>query len=111
MVIDFLWMDRKRRWGLPLSFTIYYLGEDRLFVTTGLFFVRDQQLLLSQVKTIFVQRSFIQWFFGVGTVTVVPYDANTPSVELVNVRNPRRVKELIHRQVKKNTPIIGTLPD
>ena len=29
--IEYLWKDRKRHFGLPLSFTRYSLSEDRLF--------------------------------------------------------------------------------
>ena len=33
--MNFLWNDRRRRMGLPLSFTRYALTEDRLFLDTG----------------------------------------------------------------------------
>ena len=32
--IQYLWKDRKRFFGLPLSFTQYRLSEDRLFCET-----------------------------------------------------------------------------
>lgn len=31
--IAYLWQDRKRVFGLPLSFTRYRLSEDRLFLS------------------------------------------------------------------------------
>ena len=34
--IEYLWKDRKRRLGLPLSFTRYSLSEDRLFCELSL---------------------------------------------------------------------------
>ena len=33
--IEYLWKDRKRHLGLPLSFTRYRLSEDRLFCETA----------------------------------------------------------------------------
>ena len=33
--IQYLWKDRKRYFGLPLSFTRYSLSEDRLFCEKG----------------------------------------------------------------------------
>lgn len=33
---DLVWSDRKRNWlGLPWTFTVYGLTEDRLFIKTG----------------------------------------------------------------------------
>ena len=31
------WYDRKRHFGLPISFTKYYIHEDRFFNETGFF--------------------------------------------------------------------------
>ena len=33
--MDTIWTDRKRHFGLPISFTKYSLSEDRLFRETG----------------------------------------------------------------------------
>ena len=41
--IEYLWQDRKRHLGLPLSFTKYSLSEDRLFVTEGFLNIRDDE--------------------------------------------------------------------
>ena len=44
--IEYLWQDRKRYFGLPLSFTRYAMSEDRLFLSTGLFSIRDDVVIL-----------------------------------------------------------------
>ena len=41
--MNFLWNDRRRRMGLPLSFTRYALTEDRLFLDTGFFNLRSEE--------------------------------------------------------------------
>ena len=101
MVIEFIWTDRKRYLGMPISFTRYYLSADRLFVSTGFLSIRDDQLLLYRVSDINVTRTIWQRFFGVGSVLVISNDNSTPNVTLENVRNPLYVKELIHRQVEE----------
>ena len=48
--IQYLWKDRKRHLGLPLSFTRYRLSEDRLFCEKGFFNIKaDEVLLLDDV--------------------------------------------------------------
>ena len=37
VTIEYLWKDRKRYFGMPLSFTRYSLSEDRLFISEGLY--------------------------------------------------------------------------
>ena len=41
VTIEFLWKDRKRYFGLPLSFTRYCLSEDRLFISEGFLNIRE----------------------------------------------------------------------
>ena len=48
--ITYLWKDRKRHLGLPLSFTRYSLSEDRLFCETGLLNMKSDEILLYRVR-------------------------------------------------------------
>lgn len=97
----FIWRDRKRFLGMPLSFTRYALSEDRLFLSVGFFTVRDEEILLYRVRDISSRRSLGQRIFGVGTVVVSSSDKSTPELELKNIRHPMEVKELIHKSVEE----------
>ena len=99
--IDTLWQARKRRFGLPLSFTRYRLSEDRLFLSVGFLNIRDDEVLLYRVRDIDTRRSLWQRLFGVGTVTVMSSDKTMPTLVLENVKDPMMVKELIHQQVEE----------
>lgn len=99
--IEYLWKDRKRYLGLPLSFTRYSLSEDRLFVSVGLLNIKDDEVLLYRVRDIDTQRTLWQRIFGVGTITVMSSDKTMPNLVLKNVKDPVFVKELIHRQVEE----------
>lgn len=101
ITIDYLWKDRKRRLGLPLSFTRYSLSEDRLFVSEGFLNVKDDEVLLYRVRDIDTRRSLWQRIFGVGTATVMSSDKTMPNLVLKNIKDPMFVKELIHRQVEE----------
>lgn len=98
--IEYLWKDRKRRLGLPLSFTRYFLSEDRLFCETGLLNLKADEVLLYRVQDLELTMSLGQRIFGVGTVCVHSSDKSMPHLDLKNVKNPREVKELIHRSVE-----------
>ncbi len=99
--IEYLWSDRKRYFGLPLSFTRYSLSEDRLFISEGFLNLKDDEVLLYRVRDIDTRRSLWQRIFGVGTVTVVSSDKTMPNLVLKNIKDPVMVKELIHKQVEE----------
>lgn len=99
--ISYLWKDRRRRMGLPLSFTRYSLSEDRLFLSTGFLNIREEEVLLYRVRDITTQRTLWQRLCGVGTVTVASSDKTTPELVLKNIKNPGMVKELIHNSVEE----------
>ena len=98
--IEYLWKDRKRYFGLPLSFTRYALSEDRLFLSVGFLNIKDDDVLLYRVRDIDSRRSLWQRLFGVGTITVMSSDKTMPNLVLKNVKDPVFVKELIHKQVE-----------
>ena len=99
--IAYIWQDRKRYLGLPLSFTRYAMSEDRLFTSVGFLNIKDDEILLYRVRDIDTKRTLGQRLFRVGTVTVVSSDKTMPNMVLKNIRNPMEVKELIHQQVEE----------
>ena len=101
ITIETLWKDRKRYFGLPLSFTRYSLSEDRLFISEGFLNLKDDEILLYRVRDIDTRRSLWQRLFGVGTVIVVSSDKTMPNLVLKNIKDPIFVKELIHTQVEE----------
>ena len=101
ITIEQLWHDRKRYFGLPLSFTRYSLSDDRLFISVGFLNIKDDEILLYRVRDIDTSRTLWQRIFGVGTVTVVSSDKTMPTLVLKNIKDPVFVKELIHKQVEE----------
>ena len=101
IAIEYLWKDRKRYFGLPLSFTRYALSEDRLFTSVGFLNIKDDEVLLYRVRDIDLERRLFQRLFGVGTITVMSSDKSMPNLVLKNIKNPVMVKEIIHKQVEE----------
>ncbi len=99
--MEYIWKDRKRYLGMPISFTRYAISEDRLFLSVGFLSVRDDEVLLYRVRDIGVRRTLWQRIFGVGTVTVTSSDKSTPTLVLKNIKNPLDVKEILHHQVEE----------
>lgn len=98
--IVYKWKDRKRILGMPITFTRYRLSEDRLFCEKGFLNIKQDEVLLYRVRDLQLTISLGQRIFGVGTICVVSSDKSLPHLDLVNVKDPRNVKELIHRSVE-----------
>lgn len=99
--MEYIWKDRKRFLGMPLSFTRYAICEDRLLLSVGFLNIKDEETLLYRVRDISVSRSLWQRIFGVGSLTVTSSDKTTPTLILKNIKKPMYVKELLHNQVEE----------
>ena len=99
--IQYIWKDRKRYFGMPISFTRYALSEDRLFLSVGFLSIKDDEVLLYRVRDIDTSRNLWQRLFGVGTVVVMSSDKSMPNLVLKNIKDPVQVKEIIHEQVEE----------
>ena len=98
---EYKWKDRRRRLGMPLSFTRYALSEDRLFLETGFFNLKDEEVVLYRIRDISMRRTLWQRIFGVGSIIVISSDKSAPKIELKNIKKPKEVKELLHRLVEE----------
>lgn len=97
----YIWKDRKRVLGMPITFIRYRIGEERLYFETGLLNTRADDILLYRVRDITMTISFWQRLTGVGTIIVDSSDKTMPTLAIRDVKHPREVKELLHRQVEK----------
>lgn len=98
--IEKTWQDRKRVLGLPLTFTKYSLSDDRIFLEKGFLNIKSEEVLLYRIRDIDLKMNLGQRMTGVGTVCIYSSDASCPRLDIENVKNPREVKELIHKAVE-----------
>jgi hypothetical protein len=82
----------------------YRLTTRRLFVTTGLFRRRVDQLELLRIKDLYLQQSMIGDWLGIGTVVVISSEETLPKAYLLGINNPRRVLDLVwhHMRVEQS---------
>ena len=108
--IELLWEDKKRYFGLPISFTKYSVSKERVFRSAGLLITKYDQIMLFRVTDVRVSISLWQRFFGVGTVILISKDDTQPIMKIHKVRFPLYVKELIHMRVQDIRAELGIKP-
>lgn len=94
--LEYLWTDKKRTlFGLPLSFTRYYLTEDRLITRIGFLTVNEDELELYRIQDKKLKLPLSQRLFGCGSIILYSKDVDTPEKEIRSIKNPRQVSDLI----------------
>lgn len=96
-----IWSDRKRIFcGLPWTFTTYTLTPDRLFIETGVLGKHEDEVRLYRILDISLSRSFSQRIFGLGTIHCCSADKTMGDFDIINIKNPREVKERLSELVE-----------
>jgi len=98
---EILWKDRKRYLGLPISFTVYSLDNNRLYLKRGFLNSVIDELLLYRVLDVKMSRSLGQKIFGVGTILLSTADQSNPSLIIKNIRHPDRTRKLLSNIVER----------
>ncbi len=98
---EILWKDRKRYLGMPISFTIYSLDQNRLYLKKGLLNTTMDELLLYRVLDVKLSRSLGQKIFGVGSITLVTADQTNQTLVIKNIKDSERTRKLISSIVEK----------
>ena len=99
ITIEYPWKDRKRHLGMPLSFTRYFLTETKFITRKGFLSLEEDELELYKVVDKKMQLPFGQRLFGCGTIVLYVKDTDTPVKEVLSVKAPRRVAQLIDKYV------------
>ena len=87
--IDYIWTDKKRTlFGLPLSFTRYYLTETRLITRVGFFHVEEEEIELYRITDKKLSLSLGQRIFRVGSIILYSKDVDTPEKRTSFHSNP-----------------------
>lgn len=107
--ISYLWRDRKRTiFGLPWSFTVYFLTETKFITRTGFFSLDEDELDLYKVTDKKLKLPFWQRIFGCGTILLYVRDTDTPTKEIHCVKRPREVLAKIDAQIEVQRDRYGT---
>ena len=100
--INYIWRGKKRTiFGLPWTFTTYYLTETKFITKTGFLSVSDDEIDLYKITDKKIMRPLAQRIFGCGTVIIYSKDTDTPTKEIHCIKNVREVSDLIDECTNK----------
>lgn len=98
---EIIWKDRKRIFfGLPWTFTKYSLSEDRLFISTGFFSAKEDEVRLYRIMDVSLERKLWQRMCGLGTIKCCSADKTMGDFEIKNIKKSREVKEMLSNMVE-----------
>ena len=100
-----IWTDKKRILGMPISFTRYSLvtnNEDwtKLFIKSGLLSTSMDEINLYRIYDIQIHQGLFQKLFGVGTITLYSKDITSSTAEIINIKNPYKIRNLLAEKIE-----------
>ena len=99
---DVVWKDRKRIiFGLPWTFTRYFLTQEKLVIDTGLFNRKEDEIRLYRILDITLQRPLNQRIWGLGTIRLNTADKSSPEVEIKRIKKAHEFKEMLSDMVER----------
>lgn len=94
--INYLWRARRRTFlGLPLSFTVYKLTNEKLMIESGFLNKKEEEIRLYRILDITLRRSLGERLFGLGTIHCCSADKSTPEFDISGVRDAAKIKDQI----------------
>ena len=100
--VSYKWRDRKRIiFGLPWTFTKYAATDEKLLIRTGVLNVKEDEVRLYRILDLTLKRTLFQRLWGLGTIHVCSADKSTPEFEILNIKNPEIVKNMLSDMVEE----------
>lgn len=100
--INYIWTDKKRTlFGLPLSFTRYFLTETKFITRVGFLSLEEDELDLYTVTDKKLVLKLRHRIFGCGSIIMHVKDTDTPVKEIKAVKAPRKVLELLDAHINQ----------
>ncbi|MBE6692403.1 MAG: PH domain-containing protein [Ruminococcaceae bacterium] len=98
----YVWRERKRTiFGLPLTFTVYKLTEEKLIIETGFLSKIEEEIRLYRIMDVTLKKPFGQRIFGLGTIHCCTGDKSTPEFDISKIKNASQVKNMLSDMVEK----------
>lgn len=97
---EYVWTDKKRTiFGLPWSFTRYYLTPTKLICRTGLLNLEEDEIDLYKITDKKLRLPFGQRMFGCGTIHICSRDVDSPEKDIISIKNPREVMQMLDQYI------------
>ena len=99
---NILWSDRKHHLWFPISFTSYYIEDDRLMIKKGLFNTTLDETLLYRIIDITFHQTFAGKIFGTGNVILRTKADASGEIVLENIAKPLEVRKMFSKMVEES---------
>lgn len=99
---DILWKDRKHHLWFPLSFTSYYVEDDRLMIKKGLLSTTLDETLLYRIIDISFKQTLAGKIFGTGNVILKTKADASGEIILENIAKPLEVRKMLSKLVEES---------
>ena len=99
---NILWSDRKHHLWLPISFTSYYIEDDRLMIKKGLLNTTLDETLLYRIVDITFQQTLAGKIFGTGNVILRTKADASGEIVLENIAKPLEVRKMLSKMVEES---------
>lgn len=98
--IKYVWTGKKRTlFGLPLSFTRYFLTETKFITRKGFFNIDEDELDLYKITDKKLTLTFGERIFHCGTITINAKDTDTPVKIVDSIKKPRDFLGLLDKHM------------
>ncbi len=95
-----LWQDRKHHLWFPISFTKYYIENDRLMIKEGFLNTTLEETLLYRIVDLTFRQTLLGKIFGTGDIVIRAKADATSEIVLKNIAKPMEVRNLISEAVE-----------
>ena len=105
-----LWTGKKRTvFGLPWTFTHYTLTATCLFIRSGIFTVREEEIRLYRILDVTLRQNFRERLFGLGTIHLCTSDQSTPEVDIKRIKHPKEVRTILsdRAEIERSSKLEG----
>lgn len=98
--IQCVWTGKKRTiFGLPLSFTRYFLTESKFITRSGFLNLIEDELDLYKITDKKLTLSLWERIFRCGTITINARDTDTPIKKVDSIKVPREFLSLLDKHI------------
>ncbi len=94
---DYVEKKRTKFLGLPLYFTKYSIGQEKINIRRGFLTTTEDDAYMYKVQDVRLTRSLMERMFKLGTVICYTGDTTDPTLELKHIRHSKEIKEYLIR--------------
>ena len=88
----------RKRWtffGLPFTFTVYTVENEKLTVNKGFFKTSEDSLYLYKILDVKLERTLFERIFGLGTVVLYTGDVTDKVLKLEHIKKSKEINDFI----------------